>query len=115
MSARGVAVGACSGGMFTMATRVCTGGAVSTRLGKDVHTRGDAHACVRGGYVHTRVRAPPAALEYVLEADKDRHPPRVRFLGTHSATYRGLFPMPETRCESKELLLLVSACARARV
>ncbi|XP_030364250.1 integrin alpha-3 isoform X1 [Strigops habroptila] len=45
-------------------------------------------------------------LEYTLEADKDRHPPRVRFLGTHSATYHGLFPMPETRCESKELLLL---------
>ncbi|XP_009462945.1 PREDICTED: integrin alpha-3 [Nipponia nippon] len=45
-------------------------------------------------------------LEYTLEADKDRHPPRVRFLGTHSATYRGIFPMPQTRCESKELLLL---------
>ncbi|KAM9520517.1 integrin alpha-3 isoform 1-T1 [Guaruba guarouba] len=45
-------------------------------------------------------------LEYTLEADKDRHPPRVRFLGTHSATYHGLFAMPETRCESKELLLL---------
>uniref|UniRef100_A0A8B9FYU8 Integrin subunit alpha 3 n=1 Tax=Amazona collaria TaxID=241587 RepID=A0A8B9FYU8_9PSIT len=48
----------------------------------------------------------PGSLEYTLEADKDRHPPRVRFLGTHSATYHGLFPMPETRCESKELLLL---------
>ncbi|NWS76361.1 ITA3 protein, partial [Crotophaga sulcirostris] len=46
------------------------------------------------------------ALEYILEADKDRHPPRVRFLGTHSATYHGIFSMPETRCESKELLLL---------
>ncbi|XP_074782983.1 integrin alpha-3 isoform X2 [Athene noctua] len=45
-------------------------------------------------------------LEYTLEADKDRHPPRVRFLGTHSATYHGIFLMPETRCESKELLLL---------
>ncbi|XP_075579066.1 LOW QUALITY PROTEIN: integrin alpha-3 [Pelecanus crispus] len=45
-------------------------------------------------------------LEYMLEADKDRHPPRVRFLGTHSATYRGNFSMPEMRCESKELLLL---------
>ncbi|NWH67044.1 ITA3 protein, partial [Geococcyx californianus] len=45
-------------------------------------------------------------LEYILEADKDRHPPRVRFLGTHSATYHGIFSMPETRCESKELLLL---------
>uniref|UniRef100_A0A8C3BQ99 Integrin subunit alpha 3 n=1 Tax=Cairina moschata TaxID=8855 RepID=A0A8C3BQ99_CAIMO len=45
-------------------------------------------------------------LEYVLEADKERHPPRVRFLGTHSATYRGVFVMPDTRCQSKELLLL---------
>ncbi|OXB55966.1 hypothetical protein ASZ78_011411 [Callipepla squamata] len=45
-------------------------------------------------------------LEYTLEADKERHPPRVRFLGTHSATFRGTFPMPDTRCESKELLLL---------
>uniref|UniRef100_A0A6G1REK6 Integrin subunit alpha 3 n=1 Tax=Hypotaenidia okinawae TaxID=2861861 RepID=A0A6G1REK6_9GRUI len=45
-------------------------------------------------------------LEYTLEADKDRHPPRVRFWGTHSATFRGTFPMPETRCQTKELLLL---------
>ncbi|EOA95954.1 Integrin alpha-3, partial [Anas platyrhynchos] len=30
----------------------------------------------------------------------------VKFLGTNSATYRGLFTMPGTRCESKELLLL---------
>ncbi|NWQ83299.1 ITA3 protein, partial [Columbina picui] len=47
-------------------------------------------------------------LQYTLEADRDRHAPRVRFLGTHSATYHGTFSMPETRCESKELLLLVS-------
>uniref|UniRef100_A0A8C4J5V9 Integrin subunit alpha 3 n=1 Tax=Dromaius novaehollandiae TaxID=8790 RepID=A0A8C4J5V9_DRONO len=45
-------------------------------------------------------------LEYTLEADKDRHPPRVKFLGTHSATYRGIFRMPDTRCETKELLLV---------
>ncbi|XP_065507030.1 integrin alpha-3 isoform X2 [Caloenas nicobarica] len=45
-------------------------------------------------------------LQYTLEADRDRHTPRVRFLGTHSATYHGTFSMPETRCESKELLLL---------
>ncbi|NWW51976.1 ITA3 protein, partial [Pedionomus torquatus] len=45
-------------------------------------------------------------LEYTLEADKDRHPPRVRFYGTHSAIYHGTFPMPETRCQSKVLLLL---------
>ena len=61
-----------------------------------------------------RHSALPTALEYTLEADKDRHPPRVRFLGTHSATYRGIFPMPETRCESKELLLLVSVCECTR-
>ncbi|XP_014814405.1 PREDICTED: integrin alpha-3 [Calidris pugnax] len=45
-------------------------------------------------------------LEYTLEADKDRHPPRVRFGGTQSATYRGTFPMPKTDCQSQELLLL---------
>ncbi|XP_068275007.1 integrin alpha-3 isoform X2 [Nyctibius grandis] len=45
-------------------------------------------------------------LEYSLEADRDRHPPRVRFLGTHSATYHGTFAMPRTRCASRELLLL---------
>lgn len=68
----------------------------------------EASCTCKGG--HPRLgSAPLAALEYVLEADKERHPPRVRFLGTHSATYRGLFTMPDTRCESKELLLLVSA------
>ncbi|NXD17305.1 ITA3 protein, partial [Nothocercus nigrocapillus] len=48
----------------------------------------------------------PISLEYTLEADKDRHPPRVRFLETHSATYHGIFRMPDTRCEAKELLLV---------
>ncbi|NXF52688.1 ITA3 protein, partial [Oceanites oceanicus] len=76
-------------------TRVCAGG---------MHAhRGLLEARVCATPRHSAV---PAALEYTLEADKDRHPPRVRFLGTHSATYRGIFPMPETRCESKELLLL---------
>lgn len=68
--------------------------------------------CVRAGG-HTSVLRPPPALEYTLEADKERHPPRVRFLGTHSATFRGTFPMPDTRCESKELLLLVRTRGRA--
>lgn len=60
---------------------------------------------------------PPSlpALQYTLEADRDRHAPRVRFLGTHSATYHGTFSMPGTRCESKELLLLVSVRAHTRV
>ncbi|XP_029819362.1 integrin alpha-3, partial [Manacus vitellinus] len=46
------------------------------------------------------------ALEYTLEADKDRHPPRVRFAGSPSATYTGSFTMPDTRCQAQELLLL---------
>ncbi|NXP28079.1 ITA3 protein, partial [Scytalopus superciliaris] len=45
-------------------------------------------------------------LEYTLEADKDRHPPRVRFAGSQSATYTGHFTMPDTRCQTQELLLL---------
>ncbi|NXG13119.1 ITA3 protein, partial [Grallaria varia] len=45
-------------------------------------------------------------LEYTLEADKDRHPPRVRFAGSQSATYTGHLSMPDTRCHTQELLLL---------
>ncbi|NWV29875.1 ITA3 protein, partial [Origma solitaria] len=45
-------------------------------------------------------------LQYTLEADRDRHPPRVRFSGSQSATYTGDFSMPDTRCQSQELLLL---------
>ncbi|NWS20864.1 ITA3 protein, partial [Pachyramphus minor] len=45
-------------------------------------------------------------LEYTLEADRDRHPPRVRFAGSSSATYTGSFTMPDTRCQARELLLL---------
>ncbi|XP_050183867.1 integrin alpha-3 isoform X2 [Myiozetetes cayanensis] len=45
-------------------------------------------------------------LEYTLEADKDRHPPRVRFAGSPSATYTGSFTMPDDRCQARELLLL---------
>ncbi|NXI78603.1 ITA3 protein, partial [Rhipidura dahli] len=45
-------------------------------------------------------------LQYTLEADRDRHPPRVRFSGSQSATYTGIFSMPDTRCQSQELLLL---------
>ncbi|XP_015471286.1 integrin alpha-3 [Parus major] len=42
-------------------------------------------------------------LRYTLEADKDRHPPRVRFSGSQSATYTGDFSMPDTEgslCDS---------------
>lgn len=129
MSVRG-----CRHGIFTSAcasVRASTGTHVCEHAFKGRCTRvdmWDAHAWVCRGYVCTqgvalearvcatpRHSALPAALEYTLEADKDRHPPRVRFLGTHSATYRGIFPMPETRCESKELLLLVSMCERTCV
>ncbi|NWW16955.1 ITA3 protein, partial [Falcunculus frontatus] len=59
----------------------------------------------RWGAVGQLVLSPPA-LQYTLEADKDRHPPRVRFSGSQSATYTGNFSMPDTRCQSQELLLL---------
>uniref|UniRef100_A0A8C0G8I3 Integrin subunit alpha 3 n=1 Tax=Chelonoidis abingdonii TaxID=106734 RepID=A0A8C0G8I3_CHEAB len=45
-------------------------------------------------------------LLYTLEADKDRRPARVRFAGTHSAVYKGIFTMPATKCHDLQLLLL---------
>ncbi|CAM4705194.1 integrin alpha-3 isoform X1 [Caretta caretta] len=46
------------------------------------------------------------SLLYTLEADKDRRPARVRFAGTHSAVYKGVFTMPATKCHDLQLLLL---------
>ncbi|XP_075767802.1 integrin alpha-3 [Pelodiscus sinensis] len=45
-------------------------------------------------------------LLYTLEADRDRRPARVRFAGSHSAVYKGTFPMPDTKCQDLQLLLL---------
>lgn len=45
-------------------------------------------------------------LAYTLEADKDRRPARVRFPETNSPIYQGYFSMPETKCETRTLLLL---------
>uniref|UniRef100_A0A7M4EKF2 Integrin subunit alpha 3 n=1 Tax=Crocodylus porosus TaxID=8502 RepID=A0A7M4EKF2_CROPO len=45
-------------------------------------------------------------LLYTLEADRDRRPIRVRFAETNSAVYRGIFSMPDTKCQDLELLLL---------
>ncbi|XP_074080346.1 integrin alpha-3 isoform X2 [Macrotis lagotis] len=45
-------------------------------------------------------------LAYTLEADRDRRPPRVRFAKSYSSTYHGLFSMPNTRCQTLDLLLL---------
>ncbi|XP_006276744.1 integrin alpha-3 [Alligator mississippiensis] len=45
-------------------------------------------------------------LLYTLEADRDRRPTRVRFAGTNSAVYRGVFSLPDTKCQDLELLLL---------
>ncbi|XP_075436468.1 integrin alpha-3 [Ascaphus truei] len=45
-------------------------------------------------------------LQYSLEADKDRRPLRVGFLGSPGAVYRGYFSMPETKCQTVQLLLL---------
>ncbi|XP_074835070.1 integrin alpha-3 isoform X2 [Carettochelys insculpta] len=45
-------------------------------------------------------------LLYTLEADADRRPARVRFAGTHSPVYKGIFTMPDSRCHDLQLLLL---------
>lgn len=50
---------------------------------------------------------PPAALAYTLEADRDRRPPRLRFARSQSAVFHGFFSMPEMRCQTLELLLMV--------
>ncbi|XP_004378005.1 integrin alpha-3 [Trichechus manatus latirostris] len=45
-------------------------------------------------------------LAYTLEADRDRRPPRLRFAQSQSAVFNGFFSMPETRCQTLELLLM---------
>ncbi|KAM5212380.1 integrin alpha-3 isoform 1-T2 [Hipposideros larvatus] len=45
-------------------------------------------------------------LAYTLEADRDRRPPRLRFVQSQSAVFHGYFSMPETRCQTMELLLM---------
>ncbi|ERE69285.1 integrin alpha-3-like protein [Cricetulus griseus] len=45
-------------------------------------------------------------LAYTLEADRDRRPPRLRFARSQSAVFHGFFSMPETHCQTLELLLM---------
>uniref|UniRef100_A0A4X1UTG8 Uncharacterized protein n=1 Tax=Sus scrofa TaxID=9823 RepID=A0A4X1UTG8_PIG len=45
-------------------------------------------------------------LAYTLEADRDRRPPRLRFAHSQSAVFHGFFSMPETRCQTLDLLLM---------
>ncbi|XP_005394652.2 PREDICTED: integrin alpha-3 isoform X1 [Chinchilla lanigera] len=45
-------------------------------------------------------------LAYTLEADRDHRPPRLRFARSQSAVFHGFFSMPETRCQTLELLLM---------
>ncbi|KAJ7313701.1 hypothetical protein JRQ81_005325 [Phrynocephalus forsythii] len=44
-------------------------------------------------------------LNYVIKADEDRRPPRVYFAGTQSAVYKGLFSMPNNKCQTLKVLL----------
>ncbi|XP_033025506.1 integrin alpha-3 [Lacerta agilis] len=44
-------------------------------------------------------------LNYLVEADRDRRPPRVYFAGTQSAVYKGQFSMPREKCQTLEVLL----------
>ncbi|XP_040290983.1 integrin alpha-3 [Bufo bufo] len=45
-------------------------------------------------------------LQYTVEADFDRRPSRVKFLGTAGGVYKGFFSMPDTKCQNLKLLLL---------
>uniref|UniRef100_A0A670J9B3 Integrin subunit alpha 3 n=1 Tax=Podarcis muralis TaxID=64176 RepID=A0A670J9B3_PODMU len=44
-------------------------------------------------------------LNYMVEADRDRRPPRVYFARTQSAVYKGQFSMPREKCQTLEVLL----------
>ncbi|KAG8566557.1 hypothetical protein GDO81_013298 [Engystomops pustulosus] len=46
-------------------------------------------------------------LQYTVEADYDRRPARVRFLGT-GGVYKGFFSMPDTKCQTLQLFVLES-------
>lgn len=45
-------------------------------------------------------------LAYTVEADRDRRPPRLRFARSQSSVFHGFFSMPETHCQTLELLLM---------
>ncbi|XP_075033332.1 integrin alpha-3 isoform X2 [Mixophyes fleayi] len=45
-------------------------------------------------------------LQYTVDADYDRRPSRVRFLGAPGGVYKGYFSMPDTKCQNLQLLLL---------
>ncbi|KAM3923751.1 integrin alpha-3 isoform 2-T2 [Leptodactylus fuscus] len=47
-------------------------------------------------------------LQYTVEADFDRRPSRVKFLGAAGSVYKGFFSMPDTKCQNLQLLLLES-------
>ncbi|XP_077172043.1 integrin alpha-3 isoform X2 [Paroedura picta] len=44
-------------------------------------------------------------LNYIVEADRDRRPPRVYFASTHSAVYSGRLSMPNRKCPKLKVLL----------
>ncbi|XP_053556100.1 integrin alpha-3 [Bombina bombina] len=45
-------------------------------------------------------------LQYTLEGDKDRRPVRVHFFNSSGSVYKGFFSMPDTTCQTMQLLLL---------
>ncbi|XP_018408248.1 PREDICTED: integrin alpha-3 [Nanorana parkeri] len=45
-------------------------------------------------------------LQYTVDADFDRRPTRVKFVGAPGAVYKGFFSMPETKCQNLQLHLL---------
>lgn len=59
-------------------------------------------------YIIMKYISNPAALQYTVEADFDRRPTRVKFVGAPGAVYKGFYSMPETDCHNLKLVLLVS-------
>ncbi|KAM4031810.1 integrin alpha-3 isoform 2-T2 [Anomaloglossus baeobatrachus] len=45
-------------------------------------------------------------LQYTVEADPDRRPFRVKFVGAGGGVYKGFFSMPDTKCQTLQLQLL---------
>lgn len=45
-------------------------------------------------------------LQYTVEADFDKRPSRVKFLGTAGGIYKGFYSMPDSECQNLQLLLL---------
>uniref|UniRef100_A0A670J7Y6 Integrin subunit alpha 3 n=1 Tax=Podarcis muralis TaxID=64176 RepID=A0A670J7Y6_PODMU len=65
----------------------------------------DPNSCTEDSCSLSSPACPGARLNYMVEADRDRRPPRVYFARTQSAVYKGQFSMPREKCQTLEVLL----------